>query len=257
MTTLIKNRKQFDRFVAVLPELERDEVYFLSLSARNKYLTDTEREEYSLGRTEMFSRHTAFDKEGINLAIRKMEADLETKMTRGGHPIPEKALVVYFNIHPSSMIRAYASFKNQMDRHYDEVMQSLMNGNSEPHYHPFAGMRTKLMNHIQKSPSRKVWVDIDVDGPASPELDQAQYILLQVLNQRKLEFMQIWTQGGFHLMVKISEQMKMANIFKHINDADSILKRVGGEAKFNSNAMIPLPGTQQAGHDVIFLHVDD
>ena len=62
---MIVDQEQYDAFIEWLPELQHDETYFLSLSARNKYLTDEEREFYGLGRTEMFSRFVARDKEMI------------------------------------------------------------------------------------------------------------------------------------------------------------------------------------------------
>ena len=39
-----------------VPSLKKDEVFFCSLSARNKYLTEEERETLGLGRTEMMSK---------------------------------------------------------------------------------------------------------------------------------------------------------------------------------------------------------
>jgi len=255
MMTLIKNREMYDTFVKFLPELERDEVYFLSLSARNKYLTEDEREAYSLSRTEMFSRHIAHDKEGIEYAIKKMEAELEVKTTRSGHRIPEKALVVYFNIHPSSMTRAYTSFKDQMNAHYDEIVKSLMKG-SNPHYHPFLGMRTKLMNHIQKSSSRKEWVDIDIDIDALDEETALRYSasIANPLFMHSINNVRIKTQGGVHLLVKRSDlNTKPMNIPLHklIGNIHKELKGLGGECKFNNNAMVPLPGTNQAGKLVV------
>jgi len=257
MTILIKNREMYDTFVKFLPELERDEVYFLSVSARNKYLTEDEREAYSLGRTEMFSRHIAYDREGIEYAIRKMQAELEVKTTRGGHPIPEKALVVYFNIHPSSMIKAYTLFKDQMNAHYDEIVKSLMMG-SNPHYHPFLGMRTKLMNHIQKSYSRKEWVDIDIDAPDEETALQYSASIANPLFMHSINNVRIKTQGGIHLLVNRNDlNIKPMDVPLHklIENIHKELKELDGECKFNDNAMVPLPGTNQAGKLVELLTI--
>lgn len=51
MSKLIHNREEYNKFINILPDLKDDEVYFLSLSARNKYLTDAERTLFGLGRT--------------------------------------------------------------------------------------------------------------------------------------------------------------------------------------------------------------
>jgi hypothetical protein len=52
----IYDEEQIRKFVSTLSPLKKDEVYFVSMSARNKYLTDEERRTYDLGRTEMFAR---------------------------------------------------------------------------------------------------------------------------------------------------------------------------------------------------------
>jgi len=53
---IIYDEDQVRQFHALLKPLVKDEVYFLSMSARNKYLTQEERELYNLGRSEMMSR---------------------------------------------------------------------------------------------------------------------------------------------------------------------------------------------------------
>ena len=50
----------------VLPNLKQAEVYFLSLSGRNKYLTDEEKQYYQLGRNEMFENQLCVNMIGIN-----------------------------------------------------------------------------------------------------------------------------------------------------------------------------------------------
>ena len=89
---LIKDRKQFDRFLELVPDLEKDEVYFISLSAMNKYLTYKEREKYALGRTEMFGRTVVKSKEDFDFAFKKLETNLLYKTTKNGMQIPEKSI---------------------------------------------------------------------------------------------------------------------------------------------------------------------
>jgi lysophospholipase L1-like esterase len=88
---LIKDREEFNKLISILPDLNKDEVYFISLSARNKYLTMDERKEYSLGQTEMFGREIAQSKEKLyDYTIKKLEATLSYKTTRNGKPIPDE-----------------------------------------------------------------------------------------------------------------------------------------------------------------------
>ena len=248
MNSLIKNHEQFTRFVNILPDLIRDEVYFLSLSARNKYLTDEERVEFDLGRTEMFSRQIAFDKEGISLAMDRMRADLDVRRTRNGSLIPEKCLVVYMNIHPSSTVKAYRGFSGQMDRHYEEAFMGTLNGSTASDmWIPFRRMSTNLMNHIQKSASRKLMVDIDIDGEDMEESLRLRNEIAIFLVKHDVPSTTIQTQGGYHVLVETSYLGKHVQLFKMISELD---KETTGEVKFNSNAMVPMPGTLQAGNPV-------
>jgi len=243
--SLILDKKEYDKFVDYLPELERDEVYFLSLSARNKYLTDAERVEFDLGRTEMFSRQVAFDKEGIELALNKMTADLAVRRTRNGSKIPEKSLVVYFNVHPSSTVKAYRRFSEQMDRHYEEAFVGTLNGSDAADmWIPFRRMRTNLMNHIQKSFSRKLMVDIDIDGEDDEQSKALLWSVRDFLTYNDCHFVTIKTQGGYHVLVPTEKLGKHVPLFQKLKDLDNTTE---GEVKFNSNAMVPLPGTLQAG----------
>lgn len=245
MHTLIQDQKEFDRFVDILPDLIRDEVYFLSLSARNKYLTDGERVEFDLGRTEMFSRQIAFDKDGIKLALDRMRADLDVRRTRNGSPIPEKCLVVYMNIHPSSTVKAYRAFSAQMDRHYEEAFQGVLNGSqADDMWIPFRRLTTTLMNHVQKNASRKTMVDIDIDGEDSLDSNMLLGRVVKFLTDHSVPYHAIQTQGGYHVLVETKFLNKDVPLFRVIAELDN---DTVGEVKFNSNAMVPVPGTLQAG----------
>jgi len=86
---MIKDNNEFEKFLNILPDLQKDEVYFVSLSARNKLLTPEERSFYSLGRTEMFARETAFSKEDLEKKIKVNLSDrLKSKRTNNGKEIP-------------------------------------------------------------------------------------------------------------------------------------------------------------------------
>lgn len=84
-------------FDIAIPELELFQVYFLSLSARNKYLDAEERELYNLGRTEMFARkiirERSFDK--LVSTLKKFESREGSYLTKNGSNMPEKVMVVY------------------------------------------------------------------------------------------------------------------------------------------------------------------
>jgi len=257
ITQLIESRVLADPaiisdFIKHLPDLGENEVYFLSLSARNKYLSTEERDYYSLGQTEMFSRQIAFDRDGIALALNRMKGDLESRRTRSGLEMPNRCLVVYINIHGMSTLKAYGAFVEEMNRHQTEVIHALLNNNA-PNLTAFLRMNTRLMNHIQKATGTKEYLDVDIDAPkelAESILERLQEPLVDL----GIPHLVIKTHGGYHIMLKSKELKKFKNfqLYKLISEYNIEAEAEGGEVGFNSNAMVPLPGTYQAGHLVTY-----
>lgn len=256
-TNLIESRVVADPaiisdFVSHLPDLGDNELYFLSLSARNKYLSEAEREHFSLGRTEMFSRQIAMDRDGIALALNRMKGDLESKRTRNGREIPNRSLVVYMNIHAMSSLKAYSTFVEEMNRHQTETLHALLNGNT-PNLTAFLRMQTRLMNHIQKATGSKKFVDIDIDAPQITANDIRDVISGQ-LQENGIKHLVIRSRGGYHIMVETADLKKAKGFQLHqfIIEQNKRAEGEGGEVCFNTNAMVPMPGTYQAGHLVTF-----
>lgn len=246
---MIVDKKQFDKYVEMLPDLKKDEVYFVSLSARNKYLTQEERDEFSLGRTEMFSREIARDKEGLYYAMKKLRASLQYRRTNNGKEIPEKAIVVYGNINPSSMLKAYQIFVQEMNHEVGEITSALMNG-KEPNFTAILRSNRFLMNSIQKARSRKLLIDIDIDflkeGSRIDTLD----LLKVYLKENKVYYWMIETYSGYHIVIdKLTVPNKLYSFIGAMRDTDNTIK----EIEFNKNEMIPIPGTLQAGKLIEFI----
>lgn len=241
---MIEDAEQFGRFIEWLPELQQDEVYFLSLSARNKYLTEEERVTFGLGRTEMFSRFTAHDKPGIQYVMQKLKASLLYRRTRSGNEIPTKALVTYMNVNPCSMIDAYVEFKGQIDNIMREMLVAHNHGKNGPSFEPWWKLERHLMNCVQRSKARRLIVDIDID--THDPLIQGE--LCVFLSSHNIEHRLIKTQGGYHVLIK-KETIGKTNIFSKIQELDA---RCEKEVVINKNGMVPVPGTLQAGKLVTF-----
>jgi len=245
---LIKDKEQFNKFIDILPDLQNDETFFISLSARNKYLTDEERNHYGLGRTEMFGRTIVKSKENFEFAMKKLEANLKYKTTKNGLAIPEKALVVYININPSSMIGAYRLFSQEMDKFfYDTYRASINNNDPTVNHDGFINMERKLMNAIQKSRSRKVYIDIDMDKVGINTVNW----FAMYLDNEGIKYHIIKTQGGYHVLIKTDTIPKGFNLGAIVFDANNEVEDEGngGEVVFNSNQMVPCVGTLMAdGH---------
>lgn len=236
---MIVDRRIFDRFTEWLTVLSRDEVYFLALAARNKYLTPEERESFSLGRTEMFSRQIARDTVGIAYACAKLQASLEYRRTKTGLRMPAHALVTYINVNPSSMTRAYVAFQHEMNEALLAVARSTC-----ADYDPFLQMDRRLLNEVQKATSRKNLVDIDIDTKEPWVLAE----LCEFLDAYDVEHATVVTHGGYHVLVRKATLGK-TKLWERLK---SLQTRSGAEVCINKNGMVPLPGTMQAGKLVLF-----
>jgi len=242
---LIHDQQLFNSFTQnVLPPLQDGEVYFLSLSARNKYLAKEERERFKLDRTEMFSRTLC--RGNWDYAMSKMTASLSYKTTKSGLPFPKKALVVYVNINPSSMASASLEFAKNVMNVSSEMLKSYRNGKT-PNLKQLDKADRLLMNYIQKSKSVRYFLDIDVDAPVelAEEMSTALYIY-------GLDHYKIRTKGGMHFLIRRDIlRLRKCPLHEIVNEYNATAKELyGGEVIFNSNAMIPVPGTYQANFPV-------
>ena len=98
---LLYDKTELEKFHKLLKPLEGDEVYFVSMSARNKYLSAEERASFDLGRSEMMGRKIikSSDFESYFRTIRSYE---HTWYGRSGAELSSKCLIVYANINVSS-----------------------------------------------------------------------------------------------------------------------------------------------------------
>lgn len=270
--SLIKDQNEFNKLINILPELDKDEVYFISLSARNKYLSTEERIEYSLGQTEMFGRDIAQSKDKLSTYVmKKLEATLLYKTTRNGKTIPDKSLVCYINVNPSSMVKAYYQFQKEMHSQMSEITLALLHG-KDPNY-SFINIQTReLMNCIQKSTGTKHFIDIDCDTKEEEILNH----FLNTFTKDGIEFYTVETKGGYHFLLKKETFPIKYNLMKVIQQAQDTLKYIYEEKHLvvdeednnyeavalmipeiiiNGNGMIPVPGTMQSDHLVKFVNI--
>ena len=244
MKHLIQDQEEFNYFLwDILPELQRDEVYFVSLSARKKYLTEEERGLYDLGRTEMYARKVVRSKDKFKYVMNELSAIFNIRETKSGLPMPEKANVVYVNINPASMVKAVTAFKADMDREISQVINGLMDGGN-PNYLALQYADRKLMNHIQKSKGTRHYLDVDVDSLDMNDLE----LLTRGLNDYQIKYHIIETHGGFHVLVdRVSLNQSKCPLHVYVKNLDNWLKQRDKECVFNQNGMIPVPGTLHAG----------
>jgi len=242
----------------VIPELTKDEVLFISLSARNKYLTPEERKIYGMSRTEMFAKTVIRkrDFEYFIRKIRKLECQEGAYITKQNMPIPQKTIVVYMNINTCGMIKAYNKFKFDVERQLEEFILGLSN-NHDAAYAYLRKMDSKFLSVIQNTPGTRIWIDVDFDFPNKDNvMKNESYVKLfcKELKDNKVEYIVIQTKSGFHILLKRSTiKYNFHTTITMINSVvDEEFKNSDKfEIVLNKNDMVPLPGTLQAGFPVM------
>lgn len=262
MYEIIHDEEQVRQFYReCLPRLKPTEVYFISMAARNKYLSDKERAEYNLGRTEMYAktiiRHDSEDE--FVKHIRRLECDERGYTTRTGEPIPQKCMVCYVNIDPSSTPKALQAFMKVVNEYYTEAMAIAVGGNDGSN---FVNRLNKIDNNLltcyQQAHGKGLWVDIDIDlaeeKTVTTQIDVVLAIKCVLVGLGIDSYKIVATRSGYHILVgteeikfnpvKILDALKVEMLAEHIGFK---------EIEINKNRMIPVPGTLQAGYPVRFV----
>lgn len=249
----------------ILPPLEKTDVYFISLSARNKYLSDEEKETLDLGRTEMFAK-TIIRKRDWNRflrTIRKFECHVEGYTTRNKSPIPSKCIVMYININPSNTLQAIANFKKVLSEYEVEIASIALNDRSNNNN--IAERLNKIDNSLytayQQSRGNKTWIDIDCDINKVFKPHESNIIKEKMKELGLKTYWWIDTKSGYHLLIKRDElhfdPRELTTIiyeryYRYMTNLNLDYGKT--EIIINKNAMLPLPGTYAGGHPVKVLN---
>lgn len=248
----------------IVQKLNTAEVMFVSLSARNKYLTKEEREKYELGRTEMFAK-TLVKKDGFLEFIKKLrrfECNKDGYLTKNGQHIPEEALSCYFNINPSNTILALSSFKNYIVEIEKHATLELFRGIKLDDFivNAYSNLDNTFLSFVQRSRAKKHWIDIDMDIDKGFEPYKNE-IIISNLREWNVEYHFIDTKSGYHLLLKKDTvKMNPAYIISAITleyKNSKFYKGGAPEIMINKNEMIPLPGTYQAKHKVRMIRKEE
>lgn len=245
-------------FDNIMPPLLPSEVYFLSLSARNKYLTEDERKSLELGRTEMFQKTIVRERswERLKRTLRKMECDEEGYTTKNNSPIPSKCIVCYLNINPSDTLKALNEFNKVINEYMFELsriaLKKLDSGNIMNRLNK---VDNNMLTAYQQATGTRYWIDIDCDVNKEFKIYESEKFKTFMIDNMKItRYYFIDTKSGYHIIIdktqlkndpnKIVEELtkEYIDFTKGLdNDYEIIL---------NKNNMIPMPGTLQADHIV-------
>ncbi|MEY4935268.1 MAG: hypothetical protein RIS64_1627 [Bacteroidota bacterium] len=220
---IIKDREQLDALVRFLPDLQADEVYYVSLLARNKWVKTTG---ITISSQVQLKRFQATKKTLVN-KLEQMEVAYGAYMDKG-KPIPEDALGVYITPNPRSLTQSNFT-----------VMKELLTGiQTGQILNPYQ----VSLSALQTNCSKKVFFDLDIDI----EYDKISENRIKELRQA-IELPATWirTRGGFHCLIHLNEIPK-ALASKWYQQVLS-LKTDGIDITMNGDNVMPLAGCTQGG----------
>ena len=227
-------------------------------SARAKKLSEEERKDFSINRAEMF--HTEISKKRRNKEytwedflsfVSKFETNKLAYLSESKKPYPDKALVLYLCINPSSEAASVRDTFERISSFNSELIQAAINGSKEGIENSVWKL-SSITNHIKschaQNISRKVWVDFDVDA----FIDEKAIDIIKNISNNFFgigNYFIVKTNGGVHIEVK-REVIKF-----HPDNFITALKEGLvdydiSEIIRNVNNMIPIPGTFQYGNVV-------
>ena len=221
---IIINEEILRGFIDWLPELNKNETYYVCLFARSKYTEG----ENKVGADKAQLKRFTSDKKYLFDKIKQLECEIGCYKQKG-NPVPQEALALYINPNPRSLEKAT---KNSLIR-FAELITKEYDG-----YNP----HQEVMSEIQKTHSRKNFFDIDFDH-VEPEdvLKQAgDFVNPDCLTVLK-------TRGGFHLLVELGKLGK-----EYEKTWYQKIVSVSG-CDIRGDNLIPVPGCTQGGFVPYFL----
>lgn len=255
MYNLLKDENELRLFYdRILPPLKEDEVYYVSLSCRGKYMKDEPKNFHKrLGSSEMFERRIIreHDWNKFKRTILKYCCEEGAYTFDDGVNIPIESMAVYFTITPSSMLKAVSEFGQKFISSLTEI--ALGQGCSLSY---LKHLDREILSCIHKAKGTKHYIDIDMDlheGKKHSGNDQVAIAhLTQELYNKDINYFIIDTRSGYHILMK--KDSIHFNYVELLQKIEKEYKEVIKELKVNGNQMIPLPGTSQGGHTVKVLY---
>jgi len=215
---IILDEQKLVEFVNWLPELEKNETFYVCLFARKKYCQHLVHIASDKGQMKRFLSK----KDYLIQKIKQLECEVGNYTVKG-IIAPQESLALYINPNPRDVERAT---KNAL-KHFAELIT-----NPYDNWDPVA----EVISEVQKAKSRLIYFDIDFDNI---EIEIIRPLIVQFINEDAIHFLK--TKGGFHLMIEIQ---KIAS--QYINTwYKNICTLEATDVK--GDQMIPVPGCTQGG----------
>lgn len=176
---IISDKEKLLAFIDWLPELKANEKFYCCLFARKKYCAD---EIKSNDKTQL--KRFLSNKTRLYQKIKQLEVPIGAYQLKD-IAAPQQSLALYINPNPRNLKRA--TFDGII-----KLTQLLKNDNNN--FNPHA----EMLSVIQKTVSRKIYLDFDVD---TKDFDFLQ--LKRIINLSCMDIVE--TRGGYHLLVRLAE----------------------------------------------------
>ena len=231
--TIVTDKVALQNFIDWLPNLERNEQYYLSLLARKKYCPDLIK---SNDKTQL-KRFTA-TKENMMDKILGLERPIGRWKLKGSVVASQESLVLYILPNPRDMKKA----NRQMGKKTWDL-----DGNDD------FNLVAEAMSCVQRAKSYSYVVDFDIDeqdvdfSPLNDILPPGSYNILQ-------------TRGGYHLLVRPSTVDYMNGVAKAVGGRvypKNWFHKIRHNFKVDQSGdqMIPVPGCVQGGFTPNFINL--
>jgi hypothetical protein len=207
-----------------LPELTSDETYYLCLFARSKYAKNEDgSNKFPHIKTDKSQlKRFVSNKRNMIDKIRQLECAVGSYKTKDGDDVPQESLALYITPNPRSQKRALFNLQRKLI----DILDTSGSGYN---------VNQEAISAIQKSKSRTVFVDFDIDD-FSP--DHTYSVVSNILTDDCFDILE--TRGGCHLLVK-------AEIATRYNKMWYNLLTTNLKVDIKGDNMIPVPGTHQGG----------
>lgn len=233
---IIRDEAKLKEFINWLPELNNDEVFFVCLQARHKYMDSIKCADKTQLKRFVSTKVRLLDK------IRQLECPIGSYLTNDGKPITDEALALYITINPRNMRKATFASIRALTNILENPVREL-----NPH--------AVVLSEIHKAKSRSCYVHFDVDLPTGTIKDEnankgtmsAQEAFKkcsEIVGKEAVSV--VVTRGGYHVMVApnkvVSETKNWYPIISKMLNSDQ-----------QGELMLPVPATNQGGFMPYFI----
>ena len=217
---IINDEKELIRFIEMLPNLNNNEIFYVSLISRNKYMDINDKKIFP---DKIQLKRFTSNKEMLFDKIKQLECELGFYKYKG-LPVPENSIALYIHPNPRCLITATKSSALKLTNF---IFNNVKNKN--PHQ--------IVLSEIQKSKSYTEFIDYDFDN-VSDEKTLIEKII--PLTGNKDAVIPIKTKNGLHVLVN----PRFVELTKIKTFHNSIIN-LGSDK--SGDQLLPIPGTSQGG----------